>query len=502
MPVVNMVEGREAQASVTRPLRATFLEVIVSVFVLDKRKKPLMPCSEKRARQLLEKRRAVVHRLYPFTIRLKVRVGGTAQPVRIKIDPGSKTTGLAIVRQHAEGQHVLHLAEIKHRGALVHEHLKQRSAFRRRRRTANLRHRAPRFDNRRRREGWLSPSLESRIANVLTWVERLRQLCPITAVSQELVKFDLQKEQDPEISGIEYQHGTLAGYELREYLLEKWVRTCAYCGKQDVPLQVEHIVPRSRGGTDRVSNLTLACEPCNRRKGNRPVEDFLNRQPEVLARIKWQAEAPLKDATAVNATRWEMLRRLQATDLPVATGSGGRTKWNRSRLEIPKAHALDAACVGDVASLSGWDVPVLGIVAKGRGSYQRTRLTAHGFPRGSLMRQKAVRGFQTGDMVRADVPHGVKAGIHHGRVAVRQSGSFNVQTAAGVVQGISWKHCTILHRADGYDYSIGKTLVPCAIHAAPPPRVNPGVSAAWRFDDSTAHHPGDRRQRLRCARRR
>ena len=230
----------------------------MAVFVIDKHKKPLMPCSEKRARQLLERRRAVVHRLYPFTIRLKDRIGGDVRPVRIKLDPGSKVTGVALVRADDAGQHVLALAEIMHRGQVVHKHMESRSAFRRRRRTANLRYRAPRFDNRRRPDGWLPPSLEGRVSNILTWVARLRRLVPVAALAEELVKFDLQKEQDPEISGIEYQQGTLAGYELREYLLEKFRRTCAYCGKADVPLQVEHIHPKGRGGSDRVSNLTLA----------------------------------------------------------------------------------------------------------------------------------------------------------------------------------------------------------------------------------------------------
>jgi Flp pilus assembly protein TadG len=187
----------------------------LSVFVIDKRKKPLMPCSEKRARQLLERRRAVVHRMYPFTIRLKDRVGGDVQPVRVTIDPGSKTTGLAVIREHDAGLHVLCLAEIGHRGHAVAEGMEQRSARRRRRRTANLRYREPRFDNRRRPEGWLTPSMRSRVSNVLTWVARLRRLVPVAALSQELVKFDLQKEENPEIAGIAYQQGTLAGYELR-----------------------------------------------------------------------------------------------------------------------------------------------------------------------------------------------------------------------------------------------------------------------------------------------
>jgi 5-methylcytosine-specific restriction endonuclease McrA len=441
----------------------------LSVFVLDKRKKPLMPCSEKRARQLLDKGRAVVHRLRPFTIRLKDRSGGETQPVRLKLDPGSKTTGVAIVRAQGEAQHVLHLDEITHRGATIKASLDSRRALRRARRGRKTRYRKPRFLNRRRRDGWLPPSLKSRLANILTWVERLRRVCPITALSQELIKFDTQALENPEISGVEYQQGTLAGYEVREYLLEKWGRKCAYCGKKNVPLQVEHIDPKSRGGTDRVSNLTLACDPCNDRKGNRPVEEFLESKPDVLARLLTQARAPLRDAAAVNATRWELFRQLQATGLPVETGSGGRTKWNRSRLDIPKMHALDAACVGTVDTLSAWNQPVLQIGACGRGSYKRTRYTAQGFPRGYLMRQKSVYGFQTGDLGRADVPSGKKAGVHRGRVAVRASGSFNIQTAGGVVQGISWRHCTLLQRADGYDYSFGGTFDRLACEGAAPP---------------------------------
>ncbi|MBK1648013.1 RRXRR domain-containing protein [Rhabdochromatium marinum] len=70
----------------------------MAVFVLDKQKRPLMPCSEKRARLLLKRRRAVVVRLHPFKIRLKDRIGGETQPLRLSLDPGSKTTGIALVR--------------------------------------------------------------------------------------------------------------------------------------------------------------------------------------------------------------------------------------------------------------------------------------------------------------------------------------------------------------------------------------------------------------------
>jgi RRXRR protein len=115
----------------------------LAVFVLDKRKKPLMPCSEKRARQLLEHRRAVVHKMYPFTIRLKDRVGGVVQPVQVKLDPGSKTTGIAVIREERGNKpaKVLCLFELTHRGDAIQEKLTAQRGYRRRRCYANSRYR-------------------------------------------------------------------------------------------------------------------------------------------------------------------------------------------------------------------------------------------------------------------------------------------------------------------------------------------------------------------------
>jgi 5-methylcytosine-specific restriction endonuclease McrA len=437
----------------------------MAVFVLDKRKKPLMPCSEKRARLLLKRGRARVHRLVPFTIRLVDRsVEDCAlQPVRLKLDPGSKTTGMALVRELQEvdadtGQvqrsaHVLFLAELVHRGHAIRDALRQRAAFRRRRRCTNLRYRQPRFHNRTRRNGWLPPSLQHRVDTIMSWVRRLCRWVPVSALSQELVRFDTQALQNQEISGIEYRQGELQGYEVREYLLEKWGRKCAYCDAENVPLEIDHIYPRSKGGSDRVSNLTLACRPCNQRKANRDAVEFLAKDLKRLARIETQRKAPLRDAAALNSTRWELWRRLKATALPVEVGTGGRTKWNRHRCNIPKAHALDAVCVGEVHSVINWQTPTLKIQCTGRGSYRRTRLNAFGFPCGYLTRSKSAFGFQTGDLVRAVVTTGKKAGTYLGRVAIRASGSFNIRSATGLVQGIHHRFCVLLQRADGYGYS-------------------------------------------------
>lgn len=218
----------------------------------------------------------------------------------------------------------------------------------------------------------MAPSLQHRVDTTMAWVKRLQRWAPVTALSRELVRFDMQAMQNPEISGIEYQQGDLQSFEVKEYLLEKWGRKCAYCDATGVPLEVEHIHPKARGGSNRVSNLTLACRPCNETKDDRNLQDFLAHDPARLTKIQVQAKHPLKDAAAVNATRWALANALQATGLPVELATGGRTKFNRHQLDIPKTHALDAACVGEVSAVTGWPRPTL--VAKCTGARQ---LPAH-----------------------------------------------------------------------------------------------------------------------------
>jgi hypothetical protein len=196
--------------------------------------------------------------------------------------------------------------------------------------------------------------------------------------------------ENPTITGIEYQQGTLAGYEVREYLLEKWQRHCAYCQATNVPFEIDHIIPRSRPGTsNRISNLVLACHSCNQAKGDRTAAEFGH--PEVQA----QAAKPLKDATAVNASRWALYQRLRATGWPVETGTGGRTKWNRIQRKLPKTHWLDAVCVGasTPATLGVQQVVPLRITAIGRQRRQMCLVDKRGFPRTKAKEQRVVQGF-------------------------------------------------------------------------------------------------------------
>lgn len=217
------------------------------VFVLDANKTPLAPCHPARARQLLKENRAAIYRKMPFTIIFKKEVTAPQeQDFRLKIDYGSKHTGLAILRN----ENVVWLGQLDHR-TNIKSNLDKRRGYRRRRRSKNLRYRQPRFLNRTRPKGWVPPSLQSRVDNILHWVSRLRRLAPIGFISYENVKFDTQLMQNTEIGGMEYQQGELAGYEVREYLLEKFSRKCVYCKAENVPLEVEHIVPKARGGSNR-----------------------------------------------------------------------------------------------------------------------------------------------------------------------------------------------------------------------------------------------------------
>ncbi|MEK7483435.1 MAG: RNA-guided endonuclease IscB [Planctomycetota bacterium] len=412
------------------------------VFLVDTFKQPLDPIRPGWARKLLKAGKASVLRRFPFTLILKREV---KEPIlsalRFKIDPGSKTTRIAVLKD-STGE-VLFGAEIEHRGQKIKDALDSRRAYRRNRRNRHTRYREPRFNNRTRLEGWLPPSIGSRIENVLTWVKRILRISPIKALSQELVKFDTQLLQSPEIAGVLYQQGELQGYEVREYLLEKFKRLCAYCGKGNVPLEIEHIVPSSRGGSDRVSNLTLACHNCNETKGTKTAEEFGHSEVQKLAK------APLKDAASMNATRWELYRRLQKTGLPLEVGSGGLTKYNRIQRRLDKEHWIDAVCVGisTPARVEISQVKVLKIKAFGHGRRQRCRVNAFGFPIGYAPKEKSFRGFQTGDFVKAVITKGKFAGVHLGRVAIRFRPSFRLNGF-----DVHPKYLTILQKADGYNY--------------------------------------------------
>lgn len=425
------------------------------VFVLDRNKKPMMPCTPGKARKLLKSGRAVVYRMKPFTVILKDRDGGATQPIELKFDPGSKTTGIALVAEFLRGRTVIWAANLKHRGETIRKKLEVRGALRRARRNRRTRYRVPRVDNRTRPSGWLPPSIKSRVDNVLTWARRIVAYVPVSSIAVEIARFDTQKLQNPEISGVEYQRGELFGYEVREYLLEKWGRKCAYCDRKGIPLEIDHIQPRRLGGSDRVSNLTLSCTACNQAKGVQDVRTFLAGDTVRLKRILSQAKAPLKDVAAINATRYAIGNELKTLGLPLSFWCGGRTKYNRTTQGYPKDHWVDAACVGESGAKVGISSKLkpLTISATGRGCRQVVKTDRYGFPRTKAGRVKRVFGFQTGDLVLLDQPSGKYAGIHKGRLAgIRADGRLDISAHVGKITA-SWERFMLVQRVDGYAYA-------------------------------------------------
>ena len=417
------------------------------VFVLDKHQKPLMPCSEKRARLLMERGRAVVHRMEPFTIRLKDRIlaQSETEPLRLKLDPGSKTTGMAVM---SDAGRVIFLGELNHKKGIKMA-LESRRSLRRGRRNRKTRYRKPRFLNRTRAKGWLPPSLEARVDQTLNAAAKLRRLLPIAAISTEHVKFDTQLMENAAINGVEYQQGELLGYEIREYLLEKWGRKCAYCGAENVPLEIEHIIPKIRGGSNRLSNLAIACTPCNQKKNSQTAEEF--GFPEIQA----QARKPLRDAAMMNATRWRLFERLRETGLPVECGTGARTKMQRIKHRLPKTHYYDACCVGastpDVVSVQARYAALW--TATGRGKRQMCQTDKYGFPKAHRANRKVQFGFLTGDIVSADVPAGKYRGTWRGRATCRASGQFDLRDGQKtIVCRTNHKRCRLIQRGDGWQY--------------------------------------------------
>ncbi len=195
------------------------------VFLLNTDKTCLDLIHPARARELQFLGKASMFRQFPYTLILHHQVlNPQTKEYSIKIDPGSKWSGFAIQC----GDEILFRMELKHRGSLISSGLQKRAGFRKGRRGRNLRYRAKRF-NRQKPEGWLAPSLKHRLLTIQTWIKKFMCYCPVTAIEIEQVRFDMQKIVNPEINGTEYQQGSLLGYEVREYLLEKWERESVKC---------------------------------------------------------------------------------------------------------------------------------------------------------------------------------------------------------------------------------------------------------------------------------
>ena len=311
------------------------------VYVLSAAGTPLMPTQRYgHVRRMLRSGRAKVVRRTPFTMQLTYESTSYVQPVSLGIDTGSKHIGVSAVTESRE----LYAGQVELRDD-ISGNLTARRQYRRSRRSRKTRYSKPRFDNRVRskHKGWLAPSVEAKIGAHMRVISNVCSILPINRITVEIAAFDTQKMRNPEISGIEYQQGTLMGYEIRGYLAEKFSHKCCYCGKPQgngVHFEVEHLTPKARGGSDRIANLGWSCHDCNEKKGTMTCEEFGH--PEA----RMEAEAGMKHAAHMSIMRWTLYRRLKTVygDKLYMT-YGSMTSYRRNAAGLNKTHVGDARCI-------------------------------------------------------------------------------------------------------------------------------------------------------------
>lgn len=302
------------------------------VYVINKQGQALMPTERfGKVRRLLKNSLAHVVCRIPFTIQLDYDTTDYTQPVSLGVDAGSKHIGISVTTSEKE----LYAADVELRNDIV-DKLSTRREQRRTRRS-RLRYRKARFNNRvsSKRKGWLAPSVENKIQTHLTVVEKIHKFLPITNIVVETASFDIQKINNPSISGSEYQQGEqLDFFNVREYILFRDGHTCQHCkGKnKDKVLNVHHIESRKTGG-DSPNNLITLCETCH--KAYHRGEFKLN-----VKRGK-----SFRDSAFMGIMRWSFYDRLKNIYPNVSMTFGYITKNTRTTNNLPKEHYVDARCI-------------------------------------------------------------------------------------------------------------------------------------------------------------
>lgn len=312
------------------------------VAVISKTGKRLMPTSEYKARKLLKSKKAVIYNYKPFAIRLLSNVTEDTQPIEFSMDTGYAEIGLSVKSEKHEylSMQIDTLRDEKQR----HDDCRSYRKGRRNRK----RYRKPRFDNRKRGEKWLTPSIQHKLEVHLYWIEKISQYVPISFYSIEMGQFDTQLlkaiekgEKLPE--GTDYQHGECYGIAtLREAVFTRDNYTCQCCGKSikdKVILHVHHIKYRSQGGTDSMDNLATVCHQCHTPKNHKPGGKLYGWKPKLPS---------FKGATFMTTVRWILYNKVKEMfpEQNIFIKYGAETKEIRRQCSIEKSHTNDAYCIG------------------------------------------------------------------------------------------------------------------------------------------------------------
>ena len=374
----------------------------IQACVLDRQGKPLMPTTRLgKVYRLLKAKKAHIVSYEPFTIQLDYEPDTQViQPMTLGVDSGAIHSGYSVANEHRE----YYSAEVIARNDISNR-LSERHMYRRNRRSRKTRYRKPRFNNRKNKKtGWLPPSLEQKVAVQVNEIDHIHRYFPIETIIVEVAEFDIQKIKNPDISGIEYQQGTLQGYNIRNYLLEKHGRKCFYCGKAVSDFEVEHMLPKSKGGSNRIDNLTLSCHDCNEKKGTLTAEEFVQQTLPVKKATAKLKQLPnekrlFKYMAYMNATRWTLYDAIKERYPNVEMTYGYITKYNRIQAGLPKAHHIDAKCITGFPTVPSMSQTVVKVKMR-RHNRQLHRATfSKGHVRKAASLPTTVFGFQLYDLV-------------------------------------------------------------------------------------------------------
>ncbi|MHB1696569.1 MAG: RNA-guided endonuclease IscB [bacterium] len=300
------------------------------VFVLNMRGKPLMPMTAGKAKRLLKVGKAKVVKRTPFTIQLAYATGETKQPVTLGVDPGYKNVGVSAVSDGKE----LFSSTVELRTDIV-KLLSEKRQYRRTRRNRKW-HRKPRFLNRGIKKDWLAPSVQHRLDLHIKIIGFVKSILPVSQINVEAAAFDIQKINNPDISGTDYQNGPQKEFwNVREYVFYRDNHTCRHCnGKSgDKRLHAHHIRHRSHGGTDMPDNLAALCVTCH--------DDYHAGRIE----LKLKGTKGFKAETVMSILRWKIVDRLRELGNKVNITYGYLTKMARIALGLEKTHRNDAFCI-------------------------------------------------------------------------------------------------------------------------------------------------------------
>lgn len=421
------------------------------VYILDIDNNPLMPTERHgHVRRLLRDGKACVVNRTPFTIKLNYRTTTYVQEVSLGIDAGTRHIGVSATTKSKE----LFSSEVVLRNDIV-DLLSTRREQRRTRRN-RLRYRKARFNNRKKKDGWLAPSVQNRVNAHLKVIRNVHRILPIAKTTIEVAKFDTQLIKNQQIDGVDYQRGEQMGFwNVREYVLSRDGHKCQHChGKsKDLILNVHHIESRKTGG-NAPNNLITLCETCHK--------DYHRGKFE----LKIKRGKSLRDAAVMNIMRWAVYEMARQEFENVHLTYGYVTKNTRIQNGIAKTHAADARCIS--GNPAAFPLPFYYLQKQIR-RHNRQIHKANILKGGKKKANQSpyfVKGFRLFDKVKYN---GIECFVY-GR---RSSGSFDIRKLDGtkVHAGISFKKLKLLEVRKNF------LITKEGIGAIPPTHKNVGFLA-------------------------